>query len=114
MCKLQHFGVQIQAFGFPSIEFVAYDGAVQSERVGGMHPKLVGASGAGIKGDTGTVVLAFQYFKVCYGGLAISGMHYLPGGGRAGSGITAVQPFPHLEKRCLEATQYSVCLHCGF
>jgi lactoylglutathione lyase len=63
MCKLQHFGVQIQAFGFPSIELVAYDGAVQSERVGGMHPKLVGASGAGIKGDTGTVVLAFQYFK---------------------------------------------------
>lgn len=79
MCKLQHFGVQIQAFGFPSIEFVAYDGAVQSERVGGMHPKLVGASGAGIKGDTDTVVLALQYFKVCYSGLAISGMHYLPG-----------------------------------
>ena len=66
MCKLQHFGVQIQAFGFTYIELVAFDGAVQSERVGGMHPKLVGASGAGIKGDTGTVVLAFQYFKVCY------------------------------------------------
>ena len=78
MCKLQHFGVQIQAFGFPSIEFVAYDGAVQSERVGGMHPKLVGASGAGIKGDTGMIVLAFQHFKVGYGGLAMLGMYHLP------------------------------------
>lgn len=59
--------------------FGKYGVEVQSERVGGMHPKLVGASGAGIKGDTGTVVLAFQYFKVCYSRLAISGMHHLPG-----------------------------------
>ena len=43
-----------------------------------MHPELMGASGAGIKGDAGMIVLAFQHFKVGYGGLAMLGMHHLP------------------------------------
>lgn len=79
MREFQSLGMQIQPFGFLSVELIADNGAVQSERMGGMHPELMGASGAGIKGDTGTVVLAFQYFKVCYSRLAISGMHHLPG-----------------------------------
>ena len=64
MREFQSLGMQIQPFGFLSVELIADNGAVQSERMGGMHPELMGASGAGIKGDAGMIVLAFQHFKV--------------------------------------------------
>lgn len=78
MREFQSLGMQIQPFGFLSVELIADNGAVQSERMGGMHPELMGASGAGIKGDAGMIVLAFQHFKVGYGGLAMLGMYHLP------------------------------------
>ena len=97
MREFQSLGMQIQPFGFLSVELIADNGAVQSESMGGMHPELMGASGAGIKGDAGMIVLAFQHFKVGYGG----------------SGIAAAQPFLYLERLCLEATRYSAYLRCG-
>ena len=79
MREFQSLGMQIQPFGFLSVELVADNGAVQSERVGGVYPKLMCASGTWIKSDAGAVIPAFQYLKVCYGGFAIFGMYHLPG-----------------------------------
>ena len=65
MGEFQRLGMQIQPFGFLSVELVADNGAVQSERVGGVYPKLMCASGTWIKSDAGAVIPAFQYLKVC-------------------------------------------------
>ena len=62
MREFQSLGMQIQPFGFLSVELIADNGAVQSESMGGMHPELMGASGAGIKGDAGMIVLAAAPF----------------------------------------------------
>lgn len=112
MREFQSLGMQIQPFGFLSVELIADNGAVQSERMGGMHPELMGASGAGIKGDAGMIVLAFQHFKSVTAGLPCS-VCTIAAGGRAGSGIAAAQPFLYLERLCLEATRYSAYLRCG-
>lgn len=53
MLELQPFGMEIEAVGRLAVERIAYDGAVQSVRVGGMHTELVGAAGLGVKSEAG-------------------------------------------------------------
>ena len=45
--------MKIEAVGWLAVEGIAYDGAVQSVRVGGMHAKLVGTAGFGVEGNAG-------------------------------------------------------------
>ena len=53
MTELQCLGVKVEAVGGTAIERVAYDGAVQAVRMGGVDTELVGAACLGVEGDAG-------------------------------------------------------------
>lgn len=71
-------GMQEEAGGPTAIQVVAYDGGVQSFRMGGMHPQLVGAPREGIEGHAGLTVAARQDLKTRDGGFAVYRAHHLP------------------------------------
>ena len=71
-------GMQEEAGGSTAIQVVAYDGGVQSFRMGGMHPQLVGTPREGIEGHAGLAVAARQDLKTRDGGFAVCRAHHLP------------------------------------
>ena len=79
MAELQPFGMEVQAVGGLSVEGVAYDGAVQAFRVGGVYTKLVGSAGLGIESHAGSIVYCIHYFIACNCRLAVFVTDHLQG-----------------------------------
>lgn len=71
-------GMQEEAGGPTAIQVVAYDRGVQSFRMGGMHPQLVGAPREGIESHAGLAAAARQDLEARDGGFAVCRAHHLP------------------------------------
>ena len=80
MRELQPLRVQAEPLGRCPVEGVTHDGAVQSQRMGGVYAELVGASRLRIEGNEGAPVSSsFQDFIIGDGWFSMCQVCYLPG-----------------------------------